>query len=117
MVAMVSSVYEDVCLQGCAAIAKLAATYECSRHSMAASLPLMAALVKVVGSESLSVAACATAALAVQELTYVNAGRACFAACPTDLLTAFVKNAGVSGADLENLGYDCWFLQRYWYVF
>ncbi len=70
MISMVTSMYDDVAVNGCASVAKLAAASSKTRENMAASSALVIALLNVVTGMSgqLSVDTRTNAALALAEL-------------------------------------------------
>ena len=94
MVSMVSSPYDDIAVNGCASVAKLAAASDRTRRTMAESRDLVEALLQVIIGRQFGVASCrfsldtlTNAALALSELTIESAGQA-------NLLAAAESNKG-----------------------
>ena len=113
---MVTSGFDDVAVNGCASVARLAIGSDTTRYQLAAHAGLVGALLLVVVGD-LSVDTVTTAAVALAELTSEPVGQTNLtlcgnkaSACPLALLA---ERATVP-AESDTTGYQLLCLRRYW---
>ena len=115
MVSMISCCYDDVAVDACATVAKLAATYASSRLSLAASIPIMTALLDVVDG-NLSLSTATNAALSLSELTTVPAGQLAFTSCDPTSLRRLLTQCEVRVVEESDGDFHLMCFRRYWCV-
>ena len=117
MTEMVSSRFDDVAVNGCASVAKLAAASNKTRYNMAASSFLVSALLHaVIGDTPLSLDTRTNAAVALSELTVESGGQVNLLAAAVDDEGKFLKLLALGRvAESHETETATMFLRAYWY--
>lgn len=115
LVQLVSSQYDDVAVNGCSSVAKLAAANESTCLHLATSVPLLQSLVGVVAGD-LSLDTLTNAALALAELTSQPAGQEALASkCDgPKVVDLLVSKCSIPVDEEEDVDVVCF--KRYWCV-
>ena len=118
MIEMVSSCYDDVAVNGCASVAKLAAGSESTKFNMANHRDLVSALFNVVVGD-LSLDTITNAALALADLTSEPVGQATLVSIGSkhgeSPLTLLAEKARFPAHSDDRL-YEVLSFRRFWYV-
>ncbi len=114
LVDLVKSEFDDVAVNGCSSVAKLATASEATALHLAQSPLLLQALVDVVAAGLLSMDTLTNAALALSELSTQPLGQGVLAAkCGGAALVAMLASkASILASDDEDVDVACF--KRYW---